>query len=750
MADYSGDRNTKDKTGRRIRVIAICLLLFLSLLIYNLFTLTVVKADFYREKVNDQITTTSKITPRRGIIYDSEGVVLATDKTTYRIFTSTKQLSKFKSETGRDGARLISDALSPILSLDKDTLYAKLTGKASLDITIKRAVSDEEYRQAASTLDNLSLATAVSFEATSSRYYPGGTLLAHALGFVGSDNQGLYGLEYYYDKTLCGTSGYYLYGKDANGNALPSGYTDIVEGVDGNSLLLTIDTKIQEYLEGILEKIRIEQQVTSRAAGICMDINTGKILAMATSSPFNPNSPYELDSVSQALLDSSGLTPGSEEYLAKRRELLEICWSNKAVSETYEPGSTFKIITVSSALDAGAAKVSDTFSCHGYLAVGGWHIRCHKTTGHGSGFNLSYGLQMSCNPCMMTVAQRLGAEKFYEYVESFGYLERTGIDLPSEAYSIFHDKDAIGATELATASFGQRFKISLIRQLTSVCAVANGGKLMKPYIVDSIISPDGEVISKTEPEVIRQVISDETARTVTDILEEGTSGDGGAKNAAVAGYKIAAKTGTSQKFDILDENGASYLRIGSCVGYSVHDDGSGIAVIIMTDEPQGYIKYGSTTAAPYVSELLSFALPYLGYESSAGESRIEIPDMRDMTGDDAKALLDSMKITYEIIGDGEYITAQTPAPYETLSTELARVILIAGDERGAFATVPDLVGMHYSEAVSILSSKSLNITHSGTAEAQGCTVISQSHTPGSVVPLGTLITLTVSYLEFED
>lgn len=749
MKKYSEKRFTRYKTAGRIRIISIGFLLFLSLLIYNLFNLQVINAELYREKVNEQITTATKISARRGVIYDSEGVILATDRTVYRVFTSTKRLKTFEKSTGRDAIGLICDNIAPLLSVDKDKLYQKLTSKPTLDITIKRAISESEYKSLLATINRLSLEGALSVEATSSRYYPEGTLLAHVLGFVGSDSQGLYGLEYYYDKTLAGRSGYYLYGKDANGAELPSGFTDIVAPTDGSSLVLTVDSKIQSALEGILERIRIEQMTTSRTAGICMDINTGKILAMATSSPFDPNTPNKLDSVSQAILDSSGLAEGSEEYLKKRKELLEICWSNKAISETYEPGSTFKIVTVASALDSGAVSVSDKFSCHGYLAVGGWHIRCHKAKGHGSGFDLAYGLQMSCNPCMMTVASRMGAESFYEYVKRFGYLDKCGIDLPSEAGSIFHEPDKIGTTELATASFGQRFKVSLLRQLTSVCAVANGGRLMKPYIVDSIVSPEGNIIKKTTPTVVRQVVDESVAKTVTDILEKGTSGDGGAKNAAVAGYKIAAKTGTSQKFDVLDQNGNSYLRIGSCVGYSVNDDGSGIAVIIMTDEPQGYVKYGSVTAAPYVSELLSFALPYLGYEAEGVFDEIEIPDMRGMSRDSAEALLGEMRLSYEIIGDGEYITHQTPSGYENIKKSHARVILYT--EKGqSFATVPDLVGLEYSVAADMLSKKGLNISALGNAYPDGCTVISQSVPPGGVVAVGSIISIDISYLEFED
>ncbi len=737
------------KTRRRASIIFIAFSLFLSLLIYNLASLTLSAADEYRERVLEQITCESSISAKRGIIYDRNMTVLATDKTTYRVFTSTKQLQAYKKQSGTDAARAVCDAVCPILNLNSDTLYARLTAKASLDINIKKNIDEEEYQALSRALSAQRLEKCVSVEATNTRYYPEGTRLAHTLGFVGADAQGLYGLEYYYDKTLSGTRGYYLYGKDAGGNPLPDGYTDIVEPKSGSSLVLTVVNELQAKLEGTLEKIRIEQSTTSRAAGICMDIKTGAILAIATSSPFNPNEPMRLDATSQQKLDTSGYAEGSDEYRAYKSELLSIMWSNKAISETYEPGSTFKIITVSSALDAGVAKVSDTFSCHGYLTVGGWHIRCHKARGHGSGFSLAYGLQMSCNPCMMTVAARLGADKFYDYVNAFGYLEKTGVDLPSEASSIFHKPGAIGETELATASFGQRFKVSLIRQLTSICAVANGGVLMKPYIVDSIISDTGEVISKTKPQQVRRVISEGVAKEVSAVLVAGTSGDGGAKNAAVAGYGIAGKTGTSQKFDILDANGASFLRIGSCVAYSVSDSGDGIATIIMTDEPQGQIKYGSVTAAPYVSEFMSYALPYLGYEPSTPVQTAKIPDIRDMTLADAEKTLKSMGITYEIAGSGDRVISQTPAPDEIITLKDARVI-INTDEKGAYATVPDLMSMTADEARRLLLEKSLSVRLVGADVSEGANVISQSVTAGAVVPLGTVIEIGILHLDFED
>jgi stage V sporulation protein D (sporulation-specific penicillin-binding protein) len=304
---------------------------------------------------------------------------------------------------------------------------------------------------------------------------------------------------------------------------MPGDYSGVCKATDGNSIVTTIDTFVQKQLESQLELIRTNHSVNNRVTGIVMDVNTGAIIAMATSSPFNPNTPFELDEQSLDKLNNSNLKEGSNEYKAYKNELMQQMWSNKAVSETYEPGSTFKIITVSCALDLGVASTSDTFSCNGYHTVGGWKIKCHKTTGHGSNFPLSYGLQMSCNPAMMTIAERIGPSNFYSYVEKFGYLEKSGIDLPSEAGTIFHQESNIGPTELATASFGQRFKVSIINQLTAIAAVANNGYLLTPYIVDKIIDNNGKVISEHETETRRRVITENTAKTVSEILiEDGT------------------------------------------------------------------------------------------------------------------------------------------------------------------------------------------------------------------------------------
>ncbi len=738
-------RDTIIKTRKRIIIVFTAFILFSAILIYNLVNLQITCHSYYKDKVYDQITTTSKLKAERGKIYDSNMKVLATTKTVWRVFISTKDIKKAEKESKINYTDKISIELSSILGISSDTVRKKIKDTNVLDITIKKEITEEEHAAVSDFIKKEGLENLIFLEAQNSRYYPEGTLLAHVLGFTGSDNQGLYGLEYYYDSYLSGTDGYYLYAKDANGNTLDTEYATYVNPISGADIVTTIDSYVQTLLENQLNATAKNNGAQNRATGIVMDINTGAIIAMATTSPFDPNNPYVLDELSAKKLAESGLDKNSEDYSKYKKELMEIMWSNKAVSETYEPGSTFKIVTVSSALDAGCVFENDLFSCSGYHSVGGYRIRCHKITGHGSGFTLAYGLQVSCNPTMMQIAERLGSDKFYKYINNFGYFEKSGIDLPSEASTIFHKQENIGTTELATISFGQRFKVSVINHLKAIATVANGGYEVTPYTVQKIISSDGNVIYEHETEKKQRVISEEVAKTVSKILEEGVSGDGGAKNAAVKGYKIAAKTGTSQKFDILDENGNSYLRVSSTVAYNISEEG-GIAIIIVVDEPTSAVKYGSVVAAPYVSAFLSEALPYLNYEADIYEETTAVPNLVGKSVNDAKKELTDLGITYEIIGSGNIVTEQTPTASDLIYPSMTKIILYT-EEDTELVSVPALVGMELSTAVKEAMEHGLNIKISG---ADGGNVVYQSLPLGAQVKKGTVIEIRALITNYED
>ena len=751
MKLFDKQRNAHN-SKKRIRIVIISFVLITSYLAFAIFRLDYILYDKYMNKALDQITTTTPLKARRGVIYDSEMNPIATDEVVYRVFVSTRDIAARSLLDGMDYSRLIADGLADILSLDTDALYDKLTKTKVLDVTIKREATEEEFKRILDFTHRNRLEALIFTEAQSSRVYPEGSFAAHLIGFVGSDEQGLYGLEYQYNDILSGKNGYYMYAKDAAGIALDTGYSTYVAPTDGSSLVTTIDSYIQTELEAVIEKARVNHKVENRVTGIVMDTRTGAILAMATSTPYDPNDPFTLDSVSAVKLSESGYAKGSDEYNAYKTKLLQEGWVNKAVSDSYEPGSTFKIITVAAALDAGVVSMNDTFSCCGYHEVGGWRIKCHKTTGHGSGFTLSYGLQMSCNPTMMNVAERLGGDLFYEYVKKFGYLEKSGIDIPSEGNTIFHKKEAIGATELATASFGQRFKVSIINQLTAIATVANGGLSVTPYVVERIIDPSGKVTYQHKHVESERVVSAEAARLVTEALIAGVDGDGGAKNAGVDGYSIAAKTGTSQKFDILDENGNSYLRIGSTVAYAPSENG-GIAVIIVCDEPTDTVKYGSVVAAPYVSELLEKVLPYLDYESKNQKENVTVGDYVGLTTTEAREILTKDGLGYEIVGSGEMVISQTPSAGDVFSSSLSKVILYTEERKDGYVSIPSLVGLSAADAAARLLSVGLNVRFVGVASPKascGYIVTCQSHPFGARVDKGTTVTVTVIKTDHED
>ncbi len=745
--------NIYGTTRKRTYIILTAMCLALVFLLGSILTTQLFSYHHYQSKVLDQVTTTSSLRAMRGQIYDKNGAVLAENKTEWRIFLSPVDIYEATKESGKDQAARVASLLEPVLSMDYDTIYKRANNRRVIDETLVKRADETLYRKVLAVIEEHGLGDMVHTEAFYTRYYPQNALLCQVLGFTGSDSQGLFGLEYQYNDTLTGKDGYYLYAKDANGNEMPNQYVSYVPATNGNSIVTTIDTYIQEQLEYQINEAMKTHDAQNRVSGIVMNVNTGAILAMATTNGFDCNNPYELDALYKKKLSESGYSEGSDEYKKLKSELLYTMWSNKAVGELYEPGSTFKIFTASVGLETGATTMEDCYSCSGAVQIGGYHIRCHKKGGHGSGFTFSYGLQNSCNPTMMAVASEIGAERFYEYFEKFGYLEKTGIDLPSEAKTIFHTLEGLGTTELATASFGQRFKVSMIQQLTMVACAANGGKLVTPYLVDKVIAPDGTVLSVHETEVKRQVISEETSRLIAACLEGGVSGDGGAKNAYVPGYQVAAKTGTSQKFDILDANGNSYLRVGSCVAFAPADNPE-IAVIIVVDEPQNG-KYGSMVAAPYISALASNVLPYLEHEAKYRDEDITVSvgDYIGMTTGNAKDNVTKSGLSCRVIGNGTQVVKQIPESGTLLLGSLGSVILITDGAESELVTIPNVVGMSAEEANACLINAGLNICISGAKNyyiGTDAVATAQSASPGLKVPRGTVIDVTFLHTDDED
>lgn len=748
----SAQSASAESLGRKRRRILLSvfgiLLLFLVSLILRL---QIFEYGTFEDKVIKQITVGSSLAAKRGDIYDRNGNLLATNRTVWRIYISPIDIQKAKKKSGTPYDEVIAKGLSEILGESYDKILEKARKSAYLDQTVAKSADEETVKRVLLFARDNGLTKMIHSEASTERYYPYGTLAAHTLGFTGSDNQGLFGLESYYNSVLSGTDGKYLASVDSQGIKLPNAYTDYVEAEEGYSLVTTIDVYMQRELENTLALALSAAEAQNRATGVVMNVKTGEILAMATAPSFDLNDPYTLDEASKEKLTASLLSEGTTEYTALRSELLYSMWSNKAVSEIYEPGSTFKIVTVSAALETGVVTPETSFYCPGYYMVGGCRISCHKHGGHGS-LTLSEGLMHSCNPVMMQIAERMGSITFYKYYQAFGYTQKTGIDLPGEALGIFHSPRSLGVTELATSSFGQRFKVSVLGQLCAIAAVANDGVPVTPHLISSLQNEKNETVFTYRATEKEAVISKKTAETVAAILEAGVSGDGGAKNAYVSGHHVAAKTGTSEKFEILDAGGNSFLRIGSCVAFAPYDNAE-IAVIIVVDEPTSQNKYGSMTAAPYISKYLSAVLPYLGIEKEKSESDLTVDSYVGMDVKAAKSALKLLGITLEIVGEGNTVLAQVPSEGSVIEREGARVVLYTQADL-TYTSVPDAKGKTLGDAMTLFLNAGLNIRITGAVSASSvktdATVIAQSLSPGTRAERGTAVTLEVYHKNDTD
>ncbi len=745
----------KRSTALLIFVGAALALLLIRILLYQ-----TVDYDRYQQKVVGQMTTQSEVLAKRGNIYDRNGVPLATNVTAYRVFVSPSSISGAQSEMDRNGEKidlsdLIADRLSTILGVPYDTVHAEIEKTRYLDRTIKKGVNEATADQVRLFIEEYGLQRMIYLEASDTRYYPYSSLASHVLGFTGSDG-GLYGLEYSYNEQLAGTNGRYITARDALGNEMPYDYEEYIEAENGNHIHTTLDVFVQAALEEQLEAAYTESGGENRAAGIVMNVNTGEILGMATYPSFNLNSPWTLDVDSQATLDSSGYSTDSEEYTALRQELLLRMWSNKAITESYIPGSTFKVITAAMVLEEDVVKVDTPFECRGSKTVLDHVIHCHKRVGHGP-LTFTQGIQQSCNPVLMTVGLNLGKDKFYNYLTAFGYREKTGIDLPGEGVSLMASKDAFTELDLAIYSFGQNFNVTLIQQITAISAVANGGYLVTPHLFSSAVDGDGNIVKSYDTNVRRQVVSSPVCNTVSNILEEGVSGNGGAKNAYVAGYRIAAKTGTSEKKDA----GNLGRYICSTIAYAPAEAPQ-YAVVILVDEPTQGVLYGSTVAAPYVANVMETILPYLGVEAVYSETELEnmtvtVPGCIGWTGSYAKKVYGE-KFEVIVIGEEDGVVRQQyPEKDTVMEKNSGKLILYTGTRDQEIepetVVVPDLVGMSAKAANQALVNAGLNVRITGTKHyitSATLTVVSQSVEKGTVVPRGTVVEVRFLFLEDED
>jgi stage V sporulation protein D (sporulation-specific penicillin-binding protein) len=773
--------SAKTRAIRRSNLVCIIIFAFFGVLLLRILFIQTVDFEKYQEKVVKQMTTESPVPANRGKIYDKNGNILATNVTTYRVFISPSGIRTAEAESKVRYADGIAKGLSALLdNVTYEDVYKQITEYADkLDRTIARKVDEAKADEIRKFISENDLHTMVYLEAQSTRYYPAGSLAAHAIGFTSTDGVGLYGLELQYDEYLGGVDGYYIKARDSYGNVMPFEYASYIDAIDGYNLTTTIDATIQSYLEAEIAATVEEHEVTNRACGIIVDVNTGAILAMATSSPFDLNNPWGLDEKSQQILNNTlaeGYTEDSDEYNDISRALLTTMWSNKAVTESYIPGSTFKIITSSMALEEKLVNLTESIVCPGYRTLYGHKIHCHVTAGHGT-LSFPTGLQQSCNVWFMELGGRLGIQKYKNYVEMFGYTEKTGIDLPGEGSGIFASQ--MTDLDLAIYAFGQNFNVTPIQQLTAIASVANGGTLITPYLVEKVTDNAGNVIFQHELQTKRGTVSKDTCETVAKILEDGVSGNGGAKNTYVAGYRVAAKTGTAEKKErecpkcgytgvpVGEVEGISFYACSVCgfrgekeyfevsekyvcstVAFAPADDPQ-IAIIILADEPTRGALYGSTVAAPYVANVLENTMPYLGIEAKYSESDLaklttKVGSYRGWSIERATEYIEERGLKVKVVGSGEKVTAQMPKYGEYIEKSSGTIILYADAKPTDNVAVPLLVGKNPTLANQILAYYGLNIKiegdggHSTGTEYQ---VVSQSIAEGTLVPEGTVITV---------
>ena len=734
---------------RRAAILMIAFCVVFGLLAGRILVIQTRDFEKYQKKVIEQMTTESPAAAGRGEIYDINGKLLAGNKTTYRVFLSPSCISI--AQRSLDGKKTdsisvkIATTLSELLGMDYQTIYKKTQKSGRLDETVKKNVDEETAVKIRQLILDEGLDNLVCLEAMSTRYYPYGTLASHVIGFTGTDGTGLYGLEYQYDKEIAGKDGYYVTARDSRGNELPMEYTSYVAPVDGLNLTTTVDVYVQAVLEEQLEAAVINAGALNRACGIVMNVNTGAILALAVYPGYDLNDPWVLPTYYTDKLESLGLVEGSTEYSAAAREYLLEAWSNKALTETYIPGSTFKIITSAMALEEDLPVLSGSVFCGGFKTVLGKNIHCHKRKGHGS-LTFAEGIQQSCNVWFMTLGQKIGIEAFTNYFKLFGYREKTGIDLPGEGMGVISAK--MSELDLSIYAFGQNFTVTAVQHIRAVSAVANGGTLVTPYLVEKMTDDQGQTVYQHETTVGRQVIDRGTAETINAILAEGVSGIGGAKNAYVAGYRVAAKTGTSEKKGKTTTGTEMYIC--SCVGYAPADDPQ-VAMIIMVDEPTRGVLYGSTVAAPYIAKAFEGILPYLGIEPVYTEAEAEalakaVPSYVGLPVENAKAYAESRGISVEIVGDGAYVSKQSPSE-GSYSGTLNKMIFYTEETVSQAYTVPNVVGKTPTEANKLLVDAGFNVKWEGTSNGADVTVAMQYPSAGTVAERGSIVRVELWYMK---
>lgn len=737
----SKKRAEKGPAQRLRQRTAILILLILVLgfgaAVLRLTYLTTIQSSELQESAVDLQLADTTVSAKRGTIYDANGNVLAESASVWQVVMSPVN---FKNDKQRQAA---AKGLSEIFDLEYNDVLDD-TKQQSHYVVVKRRIESDEREKVLELIDTLkkdySCSGVIQLLDDYKRYYPKNSLASSVIGFTGSDDQGLEGIEYEYDSYLSGTPGRIITAQNARGTDMPFRYEQNVESEDGNNVYLTIDETIQSICEKYMQKGVEDNNVLNKGVCIAMDVNTGAILAMVTTDGYDLNNPYELSAKDKKKIKS---TPKKKQAEAESAALSNM-WRNKAVADTYMPGSVFKMCIASAALEENLVNDKTSFTCTGSIEVEGETIHCSNISGHGTQ-NFVEAISNSCNPAFIQIGQMLGAGKFRQYYQGFGFSDKTGIDLPGEAEDSFWKEGKMGGVDLAVASFGQNFTITPIQMITACAAVSNGGYVVQPHVVSKITDSKGNVIKTVDKKVKRQVISDDTSKKMNEYLEYNTERQGAAAG-YISGYKVAGKTGTTEKRGVTKvESSFSEDYISSFCGYAPADDPQ-IAMLVFFDTPDGDAYYGSQVSSPVFINIMSEVLPYLDVKTSYTDEELGYVDASagDYTGvsvDEAKTAVEADGFTATVKGNGSTVISQIPTVSSGLQKGGSIVLYTDSDSQSETVSVPSLIGLSPDEVNDVASAYGLNVSFSGATTSSG-TSSSQNVEAGTSVSPGTVITVS--------
>lgn len=737
----SKKRAEKGPAQRLRQRTAILILLILVLgfgaAVLRLTYLTTVQSSELQESAVDLQLADTTVSAKRGTIYDANGNVLAESASVWQVVMSPVN---FKNDKQRQAA---AKGLSEIFDLEYNDVLDD-TKQQSHYVVVKRRIESDEREKVLELIDTLkkdySCSGVIQLLDDYKRYYPKNSLASSVIGFTGSDDQGLEGIEYEYDSYLSGTPGRIITAQNARGTDMPFRYEQNVESEDGNNVYLTIDETIQSICEKYMQKGVEDNNVLNKGVCIAMDVNTGAILAMVTTDGYDLNNPYELSAKDKKKIKS---TPKKKQAEAESAALSNM-WRNKAVADTYMPGSVFKMCVASAALEENLVNEKTSFTCTGSISVEGETIHCSNISGHGTQ-NFVEAISNSCNPAFIQIGQMLGAGKFRQYYQGFGFSDKTGIDLPGEAEDSFWKEGKMGGVDLAVASFGQNFTITSIQMITACAAVSNGGYVVQPHVVSKITDSKGNVIKTVDKKIKRQVISDDTSKKMNEYLEYNTERQGAAAG-YISGYKVAGKTGTTEKRGVTKvESSFSEDYISSFCGYAPADDPQ-IAMLVFFDTPDGDAYYGSQVSSPVFINIMSEVLPYLDVKTSYTDEELGYVDASagDYTGvsvDEAKTAVEADGFTATVKGNGSTVISQIPTVSSGLQKGGSIVLYTDSDSQSETVSVPSLIGLSPDEVNNVASAYGLNVSFSGATTSSG-TSSSQNIEVGTSVSPGTVITVS--------